>query len=759
MTLKKTIMLSVIGIFFVSSVFAVSNTKVRKDSPFMNYGKYLAPTEKAPSMTDPNTGVKNDFSLSTRNPNAVLIDSSSNGYGMVVSTTRPIDNDGDWWTVAYRQYAGVGTTHGQLGSASTDEILEVDDWNVYVNVNSNGNPEWGGGGVCEDGTCAQARYPSVVASEEYPYAIWNEYTAENSTYGGRPYYTYDEFGWDGDAYAYPLNIDLEWFNEPRDQWVGSAQYSYDSNMDMGVINIAYNDWTRNNVYLFHTELIDDGIAIFGSEQNPLNLPAHFGDVGYITSPLMTSNDNGDGAVGVIGIFAGNDAATGACDETVVHSCNHIPIFKLTDDHGATFYGDVATDGYYFIPDNVFDDIWVNQILPNTDSYNGDENGWDVDHCINYDLDGDGDVDDEFNSIDYDGDGEIEEMELAGTYQLEDWWSWYDWDMRVDAEGDIHVIMSVVPQSLEFVHHFDNASGFYYLTCDKEDIANPGEVNTADGWRWSFLMSGGPTWNYDVDGDTYSEIFDTHPNLSFASDDPNVIWAVINMAEVGGYIDEATERTATDCRNWDTYVPTPAAFTNWSMDIWVLKSVDGGSTWSDPANVTNTQGNFLDGVYNGPEEMYPHTPAFSDSDNVYFMYQMPNWEWNEIGDPAGADHMNYVYVAFSNGDYAPPTELSIDDSFTDIIPGSFDLNQNYPNPFNPSTTINFNVPNFSEVKINIYDLNGKLVNTLVDQSYPSGSYNVVWNGDDLNGNKVAAGVYMYNLTSGENSITNKMVLIK
>tara|TARA_B100002051_G_C16279006_1_gene412554 strand:- start:155 stop:583 length:429 start_codon:yes stop_codon:yes gene_type:complete len=142
-----------------------------------------------------------------------------------------------------------------------------------------------------------------------------------------------------------------------------------------------------------------------------------------------------------------------------------------------------------------------------------------------------------------------------------------------------------------------------------------------------------------------------------------------------------------------------------------------------------------------------------------MYQMPNWEWNEIGDPAGADHMNYVYVAFSNGDYAPPTELSIDDSFTDIIPGSFDLNQNYPNPFNPSTTINFNVPNFSEVKINIYDLNGKLVNTLVDQSYPSGSYNVVWNGDDLNGNKVAAGVYMYNLTSGENSITNKMVLIK
>ena len=262
-------MLSVIGIFFVSSVFAVTNTKVRKDSPFMNHGKYLAPVEKAPSMADPNTGVKNDFSLSTRNPNAVLIDSSSNGYGLVVSTTRPIDNDGDWWTVAYRQYAGIGTTHGQLGAAATDDIMAVDDWNVYTNVNSNGNPEWGGGGICEDGTCAQARYPSAVASEEYPYAIWNEYTAENSTYGGRPYYTYDEFGWDGDSYAYPINIDLEWFNEARDQWVGSAQYSFDSDMDMGVINVAYNDWTRNNVYLFHTEVVEDGLAIFGSEQNHL----------------------------------------------------------------------------------------------------------------------------------------------------------------------------------------------------------------------------------------------------------------------------------------------------------------------------------------------------------------------------------------------------------------------------------------------------------------------------------------------------------
>ena len=111
--MKKAIILTVIGLFFITSVFAISNTKVRKDSPLINQGAYLAPQEKAPSLSDPNTGVTNSFSLSNRNANAVLIDSSSNGYGMVVSSTRPIDNDEDNWIVVYRQYAGEGTTHGQ----------------------------------------------------------------------------------------------------------------------------------------------------------------------------------------------------------------------------------------------------------------------------------------------------------------------------------------------------------------------------------------------------------------------------------------------------------------------------------------------------------------------------------------------------------------------------------------------------------------------------------------------------------------------
>ena len=755
--MKKAIILTLTGLFFMSSVFGVTNTKVKKDNPLINQGQYLVPQEKAPSMSDPNTGIKNSFNLNARN-NAALIDSSSNGYGMVVSSTRPIDNDEDNWIIVYRQYAGEGTTHGQLGAAYTEGIDDPDDWTIYFNVNANGNPEWGGGGVCEDGTCAQARYPSAAASPDYPYGIWNEYTGMNSTYGGRPYYTYDEFGWDGDSYAYPINIDLDWLNSQKDQWVGSAQHSWSDDMDMSIFNVAYNDWTRNSVYLFHSELVDNGVIIFGSEQEPLDLPSHFGDSGYITSPLVTMNDNGDGAVAVLGIFAGNDPASGSCSEDAI-SCNHIPIFKLTDNHGQTFYGDSDSDGYYFIPDNVFEDIWNNNILPESDGYGDDDSGWDVDYCINYDNDGDGDCSNDGTSIDYDGDGTIECEELAGAYQLEDWWSWYDWDFRVDADGDIHAIMSIVPQSLEYVHYMDGAAGFYYLTIDSNYIDNPGDVNTPEGWNWSYLMDGGDTWQWDVDGDGYGEIYTTHPQLSFASDNPDVVWAVISMAEMGGYVDDDTEQEATNCRGWDTYVPSLVDYTNWSLDLWVLKSVDGGMTWSDPVNVTNTPGDFSDGAYNGPEEMYPHTPAFSTEDNVYFMYQMPNWEWNEIGDPTGPDHMNWVYVGFSDGGEGGMTIDDNDSINESIIPGDFELRQNYPNPFNPSTTINFTLPELSDVNISVYDISGRLVNTLVNENLPSGTHSVVWNGNDMNSNKVSAGVYMYTLTSDEISITNKMILMK
>ena len=732
----------------------------------MNQGKYLVPHESDNRVLNPYTGIKSNFSPA-RNLNSVLIDSSSNGFGKVVSTTRPIDEDDDNWVIVYRQNAGIGTTHGQLASAFTDEINAMESWDVYTNINKNGDPPWGGGGfgTCEGGTCAQARYPSAAASPDFPYAIWNEYTDEQtygSTYGGRAYYSYDSFEWEGDSWGTPVDIDLLWETAAKDQWSGSAQFSWDDDMDMGVLNAVFDDWTRENSFLFHTEIIEEGLAIFATEQIAIDANL-LGDPGYTTPPAITMNDSGQGVMGVIGLFPGVDPAYGTCTSNI--TCNHVPIFKLTADHGANWYGPSDGNDFYFVPDDVFDNIFETMVTPTLDEPSCDDGvSADQDTCEaaggTWDAADDGLAFGLGEDIDYDLDGTIEAMEVVSAYTVDDWFSWYDWDIRINNEGDLHIIMSFVPESFEAYYTNHSAAGFYHLTINIDNLDSPGEVNSATGWNWSYLIPGGPTWTYDVDNSGWSQIFDSFAQISFAKDDPNVVWAVLNMAGAGDYRDIQTEYEATNCAQWDTYIWSTSDLSYWSYDLWVAKSTDGGISWGDAINVTETPwDHYNEGTYYGPEEMYPHTPAYSTSNEVYIMYQMPNWAWNEIGEGTGADHMNFVYVGSSEGGEGGMGIDSDDPVNEHVAPRDFELSQNYPNPFNPSTTIKFSLPELSVVNISIYDINGRLVNTLANQSFTSGTHNVVWNGDDMYGNLVSAGIYMYSLTSKDVSISNKMVLVK
>lgn len=94
-----------------------------------------------------------------------------------------------------------------------------------------------------------------------------------------------------------------------------------------------------------------------------------------------------------------------------------------------------------------------------------------------------------------------------------------------------------------------------------------------------------------------------------------------------------------------------------------------------------------------------------------------------------------------------------------LPNNFLLKQNYPNPFNPSTNIEFNVSKQSFVNISIYDINGKLVNELVNERKNTGNYLTKWNGKDQKGNKVASGPYFYQVQSDNFIETKKMILLK
>ncbi len=89
-----------------------------------------------------------------------------------------------------------------------------------------------------------------------------------------------------------------------------------------------------------------------------------------------------------------------------------------------------------------------------------------------------------------------------------------------------------------------------------------------------------------------------------------------------------------------------------------------------------------------------------------------------------------------------------------IPAVYSLEQNYPNPFNPSTSIKFNVPKQSLVKLTVYDVVGREITTLVNEMKKPGSYEAVFNAENF-----ASGVYFYRLEAGDFTDVKKMVLVK
>jgi hypothetical protein len=98
---------------------------------------------------------------------------------------------------------------------------------------------------------------------------------------------------------------------------------------------------------------------------------------------------------------------------------------------------------------------------------------------------------------------------------------------------------------------------------------------------------------------------------------------------------------------------------------------------------------------------------------------------------------------------------------DQLPAKFVLYQNYPNPFNPSTVINFNLARDENVNLSVYDVSGKLVKVLINDEFkPAGSYHVNFDANTLNNKtSLSSGIYYYQLRSGKEVITRKMILIK
>jgi archaellin len=171
-----------------------------------------------------------------------------------------------------------------------------------------------------------------------------------------------------------------------------------------------------------------------------------------------------------------------------------------------------------------------------------------------------------------------------------------------------------------------------------------------------------------------------------------------------------------------------------------------------------------GGYNEYFKALKTTEIFTVNDNSFSIQYGPNLKYPRK-DFAAVRYKNSIYVFGGENQseetvpYVEKLDLVTDVEIEPVIVKEFSLDQNYPNPFNPSTTISFKIPQKSKVFLEILDIFGKRIKTLIDTELDNGEYKIIWDGADENNNRVASGIYFYRLSSGNISITKKMVLLR
>ncbi|HBZ00720.1 MAG TPA: hypothetical protein DEO84_05285 [candidate division Zixibacteria bacterium] len=176
---------------------------------------------------------------------------------------------------------------------------------------------------------------------------------------------------------------------------------------------------------------------------------------------------------------------------------------------------------------------------------------------------------------------------------------------------------------------------------------------------------------------------------------------------------------------------------------IVLAASNNATWGpNDGNVTveavNTDVN---------EQSFSHTRSYSASAGAHSYYAIAQ-NYVELQ----GDGIISVYGSLTV-QYFPSGGLGIEQP-SDIIPAGFTLSQNYPNPFNPTTSLEFNLPEAGHVNLDVYDILGCKVSSLINGYQQAGYHRIGWNAASQ-----PSGVYFYRLQSGEYQETKRMILAK
>lgn len=205
--------------------------------------------------------------------------------------------------------------------------------------------------------------------------------------------------------------------------------------------------------------------------------------------------------------------------------------------------------------------------------------------------------------------------------------------------------------------------------------------------------------------------------------------------------------------------TGYATTQYYLGNKIIKTTNGGVNWVQSAAVGSVL--FQDIKFNGDFGF-----AVGYGNQIYKTVNGGvNWSIDSINNSssyrsvcikdinnavaAGTRYTGYYYAAIIK--YSGTTGIN---PVSNQSPDNFSLSQNYPNPFNPTTNIKFSIIKSTMVKLVVFDISGREVETLVNENMSPGSYNVDWNAS-----KLSSGVYFYKLVTNELTDTKKMILNK
>ena len=188
---------------------------------------------------------------------------------------------------------------------------------------------------------------------------------------------------------------------------------------------------------------------------------------------------------------------------------------------------------------------------------------------------------------------------------------------------------------------------------------------------------------------------------------------------------------------------------------IADSIDEGSArihWTDPI--------WDDGFdYSVLVSNDDHFPQAYDDGNA--IYQGTGQQFDDTSIPPVGPMFYTVFAHNTSGSYSTPTSESQTNIFFNSagieernLPDNIGYLNCYPNPFNAQSTISFSIAKAGKVEIAIYDITGRLVETVADEYYAAGEHSVIWNGDNY-----SSGTYFAKLTAGSGTVSSKLVLLK